>query len=140
MFVEGDLVADTSNGRIIVDTIDGDCRLDTSNGDIEARRKSAGAFGATSSNGRITVEAAPGLDGQIVLKTSNGKIVAELPADISGLLDLHTSNGRIITNLDGVTLTDPHWSKHSIEAKMNGGGAGRVSARTSNGSITLNCR
>ena len=139
VFITGDLRADTNNGRIIVDTIEGDCRLETSNGRIRVR-KAGGSVRAITSNGSIAVTATPPPAGQVILRTSNGSITADLPPNLRGTLEIHTSNGRVSTNLDGVSLTGVRWSKRSFEAEMNGGGDGRISARTSNGSITLNCR
>jgi DUF4097 and DUF4098 domain-containing protein YvlB len=138
-FIAGDLYADTCNGRIIVDTIDGDCRLDTSNGRIRVR-KANGSLRAITSNGSISVTGTPPPDGEVVLRTSNGSITADLPSNLRGTLDIHTSNGRVSTNLGSASLTGVRWSKQLFEAEMNGGGDGRISARTSNGSITLNCR
>jgi hypothetical protein len=139
VFITGKLQARTSNGRLIADTIDGDCQLNTSNGRIRVR-KANGSVWATTSNGSIEVSATPPPAGEVVLCTSNGSITADLPPNLCGTLDIHASNGRVSTDLDNVSLTRVHWSKRSFEAEMNGGGAGRVSARTSNGSITLNCR
>jgi hypothetical protein len=134
--ITGDLQANTSNGRLIADTVDGDCRLTTSNGRIRVS-KANGSVWATTSNG---VSTTPPPAGEVVLRTSNGSITAELPLNLRGTLDIHTSNGQVSTDLEGVTLTRVRWSKRSFQAEMNGGGEGRISARTSNGSITLNCR
>ena len=139
VFITGDLQADTSNGRLIVDTIDGDCRLNTSNGRIHVK-KAGGSVQATTSNGSITVSATTPPDGEVVLRTSNGSISVDLPPNLRGTLDIHTGHGRVSTNLDSVSLTGVRWSKHTFKAEMNGGGEGCISARTSNGSITLNCR
>jgi hypothetical protein len=138
-FLTGDLQAETSNGRVIVDTIDGDCHLNTSNGAIRVR-KAGGSVWATTSNRSIAVSATPPPTGEIVLRTSNGPISADLPPNLRGTLDLRTSNGHVTTKLGAVPLTGVRWSRHSFEAAMNGGGEGRVSARTSNSSIRLNCR
>jgi len=137
--ITGDLQANTSNGRLIADTVDGNCQLTTSNGRIRVR-KANGSVWATTSNGSIDVSATPPPAGEVVLRTSNGSITADLPPNLQGTLDIHSSNGRVSTDLDGISLTRVRWSKRSFEAEMNGGGEGRISARTSNGSITLNCR
>jgi hypothetical protein len=137
--VDGNVEAATSNGRIIAESVGGDCRLRTSNGRIEVR-SAHGNVWATTSNGAIRAEATPPPEGEVVLQTSNGAIRADLPSNLRAALELHTSNGHVSTDLGDVTITDLHWSRHSFRAKINGGGAGRISARTSNGSITLNCR
>lgn len=137
--VEGEVEAATSNGRIEVDTVEGDCGLTTSNGRIRVSN-AIGSVRATTSNGGVVVSATPPETGAVILRTSNGSIRTDLPPNLRGTLSVRTSNGRVETNLDGVTLTNPRWSKRSIEATLNGGGAGRISAETSNGSVTLNCR
>jgi hypothetical protein len=139
VFITGNLRADTSSGRVIVDTVDGDCRLNTSNGRIRVRKANGSVWAATS-NGSIVVSATPPPDGEVVLRTSNGSISADLPPNLRGTLDIQASNGRVSTKLGDVALTGVRWSKHSFAAEMNGGGEGRVSVRTSNGSVTLNCR
>ena len=137
--VTGSLEAETSNGAIFVRSVTGDCRLETSNGRIEVR-EAAGNVQAVSSNGAIDVAAAPPQEGQVVLETSNGRIRVELPANLRGVVSLHTSNGRIDTDFGSATLSNPRWSSRRFEAAINGGGAGRITAGTSNGSIVLVCR
>jgi DUF4097 and DUF4098 domain-containing protein YvlB len=137
--INGSLRAKTSNGRVIADQIDGDCRLETSNGSIRVR-DADGSVWASTSNGRIIVSATPPATGEVVLRTSNGSITADLPPNMCGTLDIHAGGGRVSTSLGEIALTGVRWSKHSFEAEMNGGGEGRISARTSNGSIRLNCR
>jgi hypothetical protein len=137
--VDGHIDAETSNGRIIAESVGGECRLRTSNGRVEVR-EARGNVWVNTSNGAIWAQATPPPEGEVVLHTSNGPIHADLPANLRGTLTLHTSNGRVSTELHDVTLNDPRWSNHSFEAKMNGGGNGKIVARTSNGSITLNCR
>ena len=137
--VAGPVNARTSNGPILAEAIGGDCDLKTSNCSVEVRQ-ARGSVLVTTSNGRIRVAAEPPEDGEVVLRTSNGSIHADLPAHIRGRLVLHTSNARVHTDMDTVTLRGPRWSRRSFEAEMNGGGPGRIFVRTSNGSITLNCR
>lgn len=137
--VSGAMRADTSNGNVTCREIGGQCRLDTSNGNIEIVA-AKGGITASSSNGWLRVDAMPPADAAILLTTSNGSITANLPASMRGELDLETSNGRIQTDLGPATLNNPVWSKNRIRARLNGGGGGQVVARTSNGSVTLNCR
>jgi hypothetical protein len=137
--VDGSVGAGTSNGSIVVSSVAGDCQLKTSNGRIEVQDVD-GSVSAATSNGSIFVRATPPPEGYAVLQTSNGSIRALLPPNMRGRLSLCTGHGRVSTDLEGVTLADPRWSKDSMEAEINGGGKGKVVARTSNGSITLECR
>lgn len=138
--IAGDLEVDTSNGRIIADVVTGDCRLTTSNGRVQVRRADGNVW-VNTSNGSIFVEATPPPEGQVVLETSNGSIRADLPPTLRGTLSLRSTNARVDTTFDdAVTLRRPRWSKRTFEAELNGGGAGQIRLRTSNGSVTLNCR
>jgi hypothetical protein len=138
--IAGDLEVDTSNGRIIAEAVTGDCRLTTSNGRVDVRRAEGNVWVGTS-NGSISVEATPPPEGKVVLETSNGSIHADLPPGMRGMLSLRSTNGSIDTDFhESTTLTRPRWSNRSFEAELNGGGAGRITASTSNGSIRLICR
>ncbi len=137
--VTGDLTAATSSGAIDVKSVRGNCKLKTSNGTIQVQ-DAQGSVEATTSNGNIRVDAAPPKDGSVLLQTTNGSIYAALPPDLKADLELRTGNGVVQTMLADVPLRVQLWSQNRVKAKMNGGGEGRISARTSNGSITLNCR
>jgi hypothetical protein len=137
--INGKLCVDTSNGSVSVRAVQGACELETSNGPVEAMDVQAD-ISVTTSNGRIHVEATPPDEASVILRTSNGSIHVTLPATMRGDLTLTTSNGRVSTSMDQVSLTKPSFSKRRFEAVMNGGGEGRVVARTSNGSITFICR
>lgn len=133
----GDLRARSSNGAIVVRSLAGNLVALTSNGRIEATGV-RGGVDATSSNGSIRVDATPPVDGSVSLTTSNGSIDARLPQTIQGPLTVTTSNGSVNMHLAPKSLQEVRFDKHSFSAVMNGGGAGRILARTSNGSITLN--
>jgi len=137
--IDGKLCVDTSNGSVSVRAVEGACDLETSNGPVEAMDVHAD-ISVTTSNGRIRVEATPPDDASVILRTSNGSIHVTLPATMRGDLALSTSNGRVSTSMDQVSLTSPNWSRRRFEAVMNGGGGGRIVARSSNGSITFICR
>ena len=139
VYVEGGVTADTSNGRVVVDGVKGDCQLGTSNGMIHAGAVQGGVRAETS-NGDIEVNARPGTDGQVILKTSNGDIDVDLPTDLTGTIELETSNGIVRIDTGMMMLARVSQSKRRFSADMNGGGIARIEARSSNGSVTLNCR
>ena len=144
--VEGRVDAHTSNGRIAVNSLIGDCRLDTSNGEITVR-EAQGSVEATTSNGSIFVEATPTADGKVVLLTSNGSIRVIVPEDLPADLHLDSSNGRVRARLrDASWNTTSHSNSTTwgvrfehVDTSINGGGC-RIDAKTSNGSVTLDCR
>ena len=120
-----------SNGRAILRRIGGEGTLRTSNGRIEVEDVT-GKFSMSTSNSRI--EAAR-IEGEHRLESSNGRIRVW---DGKGTFDVETSNGSI--RFSGEIL--PHGesrlatSNGSIQAALMGEPSLRLSARTSNGSIT----
>lgn len=137
--VTGDLTAVTTSGAINARAVRGNCTLRTSNGMIRVD-DAHGSVEATTSNGNIRVDATPPKGGDVLLRTTNGSIHATLPADLKADLELSTSNGVVQTMLADVPLKVQLWSQNRVRAQMNGGGEGRVSARTSNGLVMLKCR
>jgi DUF4097 and DUF4098 domain-containing protein YvlB len=137
--VAGLLRAESSNGDIVVHGVGGDCSVETTNGGVEITQ-ARGSIEVLTSNGRVRVEGQPPAEGRVKLVSSNGGIHATLPSSMKGKLDLSCSNGGVHTELGPMTLSRPHFSRRAIEAEMNGGGGGQIICRTSNGSITLNCR
>jgi Putative adhesin len=137
--IAGDATLESSNGSVIARTIRGAARVDTSNGNVEII-DAHGDIDVDTSNGSIVVDAQPAEQGRVSLVSSNGGIRATLPQTLRGELRVSTSNGSLNTNLGNATLSHAQWSKRSLNAQLNGGGAGQVLARTSNGSVTLDCR
>ncbi|MFN0138201.1 MAG: DUF4097 family beta strand repeat-containing protein [Phycisphaerae bacterium] len=129
----------TSNGAVLARDVKGDLTARTSNGSVEATGL-GGSIDISTSNGRIEIAGAPGPEATISLTTSNGSIRATLPETIKGTLALSTTNGSLNTDLGKMSLTSPRMSKREMEATINGGGSGRIVMRSSNGSLTLNCR
>ena len=123
----------SSNGRAILRGIEGIGTLRTSNGRIETDTVT-GTFDMRTSNSRI--EAAR-VEGDFTLESSNGSITVR---DGQGTFDAETSNGSV--RFAGEIL--PHkesrlvTSNGSITARLGGEPSLRVSARTSNGSLTCN--
>lgn len=129
----------------------------TSNGSIEAEGLS-GSVKLNSSNGRISVVAAPGLE-KLEAHTSNGSIRVESESS-EGRYDLRTSNGSIHVRLlpetgvaisartsnGSVNLGSGQWffeggqiTKTQVSAQR-GSGELELILQTSNGSITLSDR
>lgn len=146
----GSVVADTSNGKILLDGGRGDAELSTSNGSVTVTSSSgalklessngrisvenqAGSVDAETSNGSISVSLAEGDDYGFELETSNGSVTVEVPTDWSGAISASTSNGRVrVTEPGGVER------KRGKDAELEWGvGGERSKVNTSNGSISI---
>ncbi len=123
----------TSNGRAVLRGIEGVGTLRTSNGRIEADGLK-GKFDMSTSNSRI--EAAR-VEGDFRLESSNGRITVW---DGQGAFDAQTSNGSIRFRGEILPLGESRLatSNGSINVALRGEPSLRVSASTSNGSVT--CR
>lgn len=137
--IAGTLDVRTSNGRIKVEDVSGDCDLETLNGRIEAVGIDAD-LRAETSNGRIRVTATCGPQNTLDVRTSNGSITLTIPIDMRAAIDLSTSNGRVSTSFDNAQVEIEKKSKRSLVARLNGGEGGMVKARSSNGSIAVDCQ
>ncbi|MCC6661681.1 MAG: DUF4097 family beta strand repeat protein [Phycisphaerales bacterium] len=149
------VTARTSNGRIEVAGVAGPVDLRTSNGAVEARDCSGKVF-ADSSNGSIMLA---GISGPVEAETSNGSITARLADSAAGPVDLDTSNGSVtlevgqaftgtlsVATSNGLVTvpsagrpTIVKRGRHSANLRF-GDAPGDSTIRTSNGSVTVNCR
>jgi DUF4097 and DUF4098 domain-containing protein YvlB len=68
------------------------------------------------------------------VQTGDGSVQLRLPQELSANLELHTGDGHISMDLP-LTVTGMK-SEHSIQGKLNGGGA-LVLVRTGDGSISV---
>ncbi len=124
------VIADTSNGDVILADIAGDVQVDTSNGDLTAERV-VGSLIAETSNGNVTCRE---IGGHCRLDTSNGNI--EIVAAKGGI-NARSSNGWV-----RVDATPP--AEASIVLATSNGGItahlpaslrGELDLETSNGTI-----
>ena len=149
----GPLEVQTSNGSVEVLDIAGDTTLHSTNGSIRADVHK-GRFGATTSNGSISVrlmdaDSSPvhleSSNGHIELtmdkvrevkaSTSNSSITVRMPSSAGAMLDAHTSNSSITCDFD-VSVHGGMISKHHLEGKIGDGGP-LLDLGTSNGSIKI---
>ncbi|MBN1361968.1 MAG: DUF4097 family beta strand repeat protein [Sedimentisphaerales bacterium] len=152
--IQGAIVATTSDGSVRVEHVQGNARLKTSDGSIhlaqmrgdslEARTSDGSIRGESlaathlvchTSDGSIHVECAPDAPNapEIALTTSDGGITFAAPPDLSAVIDASTSDGSIHTSL-------PITVHGRVGKSLNGtigAGEGRVTLRTSDGSITI---
>lgn len=137
--IQGDLHLTSSNGSLQVERIAGDCHLRTSNGSLRVEEVQ-GSVWADSSNGRIIADLDPPADGVVQLETSNGGIRLRLPGDLAADLDLRTSNARVRADFGDRLLKARALSNRHVDVGLNGGGAAKVTAVTSNAAIELDLR
>ena len=128
---KANLDVQTSNGRASLSRIEGKGTARASNGRIEADALT-GNFEMRTSNSRIN---ATRLDGDFRLETSNGRVEA---LDGRGTFDAKTSNGRIRFSGEIFPREASRFvtSNGSIDVTLRGEPSLRLSASTSNGSIT----
>lgn len=117
--VEGTVDMSTSNGDIGFVGGEQAVTLVTSNGRIEVDATGAADIEVTTSNGDVWV-ASDRPPSSLVARTSNGRIDVLLPEGVDYAVDVSTSNGR----------TD-------VEVPTDPAAPSRVSARTSNGDISV---
>jgi len=125
----------TVNGSVSTHGSEGVQVLRSTNGRIEVAG-AASRVEARTTNGSIDVALSSGAEApEIDLGTTNGGIRLHLPSDVRASLEARTVNGRVSTELP-LTL-DGSASRKRLEAQLNGGGAGRIVLRTTNGSIRI---
>ena len=124
------VLADTSNGSILVEGLDGDHALETSNGKIRIK-DGEGELRVRTSNGSVVLE---GWEGDADLRTSNGAISVR---EHEGGLRAETSNGRIDADTNGSPVY-VRTSNGSIDLELGPDFEGRLDAGTSHyGRLTL---
>ena len=129
---------DAENGPITVRNLTGNVRIEGSNGPMDLEGLS-GAVYAHTSNGPLTLEMSGArlAPGGIDVETSNGPLTVTLPRGIDAQLEAETENGPISTNMDVPIRRRDRWSvAGSIEATLGDGGP-RITARTTNGPLTV---
>ena len=149
--LHGDARLRTSNGAIVVERQSGSLAAKTSNGRIELKEVS-GVVEAETSNGAVIVDGAT-LTQTGRLRTSNGAVSLRARLERGASYEVRTSNGRVTLALaEPDVQLDLQTSNGEIELQTEvlvtevgrtrlagriGDGAARLSARTSNGDITV---
>ncbi len=116
--LEGNITGETTNGAVSFHHLAGDVHLSTTNGGIEAKldgsRWQGGSLKATTTNGGISVHAAPDYSAHLVANTTNGGIEVN------------------VAHLDGNGV-----HRHSVDTNIGSGGP-TVQFSTTNGGISIN--
>jgi len=122
------------NGKIEAREISGRAELQTTNGGVEVD-EAVGSVSAETTNGRIHVSLAKVADNEsMYFETTNGSVVASFPQDFSATISARTTNGSI--NCDFPITMAGRMGRNELEGKIGDSG-GRVTLRTTNGSISI---
>ena len=134
--VAGDASAYTTNGDIIVDGVARIAEAETTNGSITVTGGAVVSEAATT-NGSIRAEVSGG-GAPMEFSVVNGSITLSAPAGVGADVDMRTVNGNIVVP-DGFTLKQGTISKNHLSGRLGSGGPA-ITAKTVNGSISLNTR
>jgi hypothetical protein len=137
----GSLTATTSNGNL--DVIDADCselHVASENGRLTLTRVRARQIDASSSNGRVNGTGLQLRDGRVA--SSNGRVSLGFAPGADTTVSAASSNGRV--NVSGLSVgtqsvksDDDDDDSTAAKTVRVGAGGGRLTVRTSNGSIDL---
>jgi len=132
------LFAETVNGEVRAQDISGRTALETTNGRVEVINAS-GSVSAETTNGGIEVSLAKATPGETMrFETTNGRIEAEFPADFTAEISASTTNGHV--DCDFPMTVQGRIKRTSLQGRIgsaNSSAVGRVTFRTTNGSITI---
>lgn len=122
----------TSNGRITVNGLSGDLEADTSNGNIEVSNFT-GSTELETSNGSVRFAGVLVAGSDNNMTSSNGSVTVDLDDNPSVVFDGATSNGSVSSEFPILATST---GRNHLEGKI-GDGEAELTARTSNGSITV---
>ncbi|MCG3120809.1 MAG: hypothetical protein ALAOOOJD_03698 [bacterium] len=135
------LSAASVNGEVRAQNISGRADLETTNGRVEVIN-AAGSVNAETTNGAIEVALTQVTPGETMrFSTTNGRIVAEFPPDFSAEVSASTTNGHV--DCDFPMTIQGRIRRTSLEGRIgstNSAAVGRVTFRTTNGSIAIRKR
>ena len=131
------LTINTVNGKIEAREVSGRIELETTNGGVEVE-DAAGSVTVETTNGRIEVSLQEvARDESMRFQTTNGSITAEFSEDFSATVSASTTNGRV--KCDFPITVKGEVRRNRLRGTIGHDG-GRVSLRTTNGSISIRRR
>jgi DUF4097 and DUF4098 domain-containing protein YvlB len=139
--VQVNLVAKSVNGEVRAQGISGRAELETTNGCVEVINVS-GSVNAETTNGAIEVSLTKVTPGEAMrFETMNGHIEADFPSDFAADISAHTTNGHI--DCEFPMAVQGRIRRTSLEGRIgsaNSSSLGRVTFRTTNGSVNIRKR
>lgn len=134
--VTGNVEIRTANGAVLVDHVDGNVVALTSNRPIRVLDVT-GNVRAETSDGDITLRLAPPADGMVSATTSEGDIALTIARTTAANLSLEATDGTVSANLGGFDVENVTTGSGMLRGVLNGGGLGRIEARTFHGRISF---
>ena len=132
------LTAESVNGEVRAQDISGRADLETTNGRVEVINAS-GSVNAETTNGAIEVSLTKVTPGETMrFATTNGRIEADFPPDFAADISASTTNGHV--DCDFPMTVQGRIRRTSLEGRIGSGNSssmGRVTFRTTNGSIAI---
>jgi DUF4097 and DUF4098 domain-containing protein YvlB len=126
---------ETVNGGIEVTGVEGQLRAESTNGKVVGRRLGS-SVNASTTNGGIELEVDKLSEDGITLETTNGGIELRLPSDAKATVSARCTNGGISVTEGLQMKTSGETSNRRLEATLNGGGA-PIRLETTNGGIRV---
>jgi hypothetical protein len=128
----GDLTAHTSNGAIMLENITGVVSASTSNAEIILQNVSALTLAETS-NGRISADIIS-VERDITISTSNARVLIQIAPGLNADLLISTSNGQIL--LTNVPITVQRSTRTELNGTIGEGGH-QIAITTSNADVEI---
>jgi len=134
--VDGETVASTSSGSIVIKLAKGKVDARNSGGKIEVNEARDVVLARTSSGPIIVgLSAQPKTDSH--LEVSGGDIQVTLPRSVAVDVDARSSGGKVVSAFPVTSIVSGEPKPGALRGKINGGGS-MLTLRASSGDIRLN--
>ncbi|MDA0681349.1 MAG: DUF4097 family beta strand repeat-containing protein [Proteobacteria bacterium] len=125
------------SGDIVVENLSGDLRAETVNGEINVINGSFKRISGDTVNGEILFRVGLQNEGRMDIETINGAVDVEFDGEVSARFDIETFNGAIRNCFGPESVRTSKYSPGRELSFAEGGGSGRVTISTLNGSVTI---
>ncbi len=127
----------TVSGDIEVENLSGELRSETVNGEINVINGSFKRISGDTVNGEIVFHVGLQDEGRMDIETINGAVDVDFGGDVSARFDIETFNGSIRNCFGPESVRTSKYAPGRELKFTEGGGAGRVTINTLNGSVRL---
>jgi hypothetical protein len=133
--VAGAVDANTVSGNLEAQGLDGNVVFHSVSGDLTLADGRIGRLDAKTVSGRVTADVALAPAGEMRVATVSGEIAIRLPAQTSAQVNVRSASGQVHSDFGGLAPGRGPGSKNL--AGTLGGGAGKVSAASMSGDVTI---